>query len=247
MRGSVARLGIAAWACVAATARAADGLHGSAAVTSDYVHRGISQSDGAAALQGSLTWYHPTGVYVGGWASSVETVNTYVYPRAAGSTGAPLELDLFAGIGKPVGTDWTLDLKTLVYLYPHDPAPVSYDYVELSAGAAWRERWFMSVSVAPRTRWTARTERREVSTAVNAEIALQQRLGPWLTAIAGGGYSELLTAGRSGYAYGSLSLALQLHHASLELGWFTTDTAARALFGDRITGSRAAITATVTF
>jgi uncharacterized protein (TIGR02001 family) len=233
--------------CGFGACQAADGLHGSLAVTTDYVHRGVSQSDGGLALQGSLTYWHPTGAYVGAWASSLEGTNTYVYPQSAGRRGAPLELDLYAGFGKPVGTDWTLDFKAVGYLYPDDPAPVSYDYVELSAGVAWRQRWYATVSVAPRTTWVARAGVGRDWTAMDAELAWQQPLGAWLTASAGAGYRELFAPGPSGYGYGSAALAVQLHRGSLELGWYTTDSRARRLFGEHLAGSRAALTATVSF
>ncbi len=143
--------------CVATVGRAADGVHGTAAVTTDYVHRGVSQSDGRSAWQGSLTYWHPTGAYGGVWASTLRTSNPYVYPASAGSDGADLELDLFAGYGRPIGTDWTLDVKAIGYLYPDDPAPVSYDYLELSVGASWRQRWYATLAYAPRTTWVARS------------------------------------------------------------------------------------------
>jgi uncharacterized protein (TIGR02001 family) len=247
MKSMRAALGVAALVCGAAPCVAADGLQGSAALTTDYVHRGISQSDGGPAVQGSLTWWHPTGFYVGAWASSVDTANPYVYPQAAGSHGAQVELDLYAGYGKPVGTDWALDLKAIGYLYPDDPAPVNYNYLEFSAGAVWRQRWYATVAVAPRTSWIARAGRGRDWTSVDAELAWQQPLSGWVSVMAGAGYRELIAPGRSGYLYGSLSLALQLRRASLEFGWFTTDSTARWLFGDRIAGSRAALTATVSF
>ena len=243
---------LAAWGLVAAAllvgpSRAADGLQGSLALTTDYVHRGISQSDGGLALQGSLTYWHPTGFYIGAWGSSLDGNYAYVYPQSAGKRAAPMELDVFAGFGKPVGTDWMLDFKTVGYLYPDDPAPVSYNYVEFSAGAAWRQRWYATVAITPRTTWVARGGAGRNRTAVNAELAWQQPLNAWLTASAGAGYRELIAPGRSGYLYGSAALALPLRRGSLELGWFTTDSTARWLFGSHLAGNRAALTATVNF
>lgn len=245
--GRMAAWGLGAACLGVAPAPAADGLQGSLALTTDYVHRGVSQSDGGLALQGSLTFWHPNGFYVGAWGSSLEGGNAYVYPQAAGRRGAPLEIDAYAGFGKQVGTDWTIDLKAVGYLYPDDPAPISYDYVEFSAGAAWRQRWYATVSVAPRTTWIARAGGGREWTAVNAELAWQQPLNAWFTASLGAGYRELIAPGRSGYHYGSAGLSLPLGRGSLELAWFTTDSTARWLFGNHLAGNRAALTATVNF
>jgi uncharacterized protein (TIGR02001 family) len=129
-----------ALACGAGGGRAADGLSGSLGVTTDYVHRGVSQSAGHAAVQGSLVYWHPTGLYAGAWGSTLHAATPYAYPATVGSRTADVEVDLFAGFGKPVGTDWTMDLKAVAYLYPNDPAPVNYDYLEIAVGAAWRQR-----------------------------------------------------------------------------------------------------------
>jgi uncharacterized protein (TIGR02001 family) len=45
------------------------------ALASDYVFRGISQTDNHSAIQGSLEYgYEPWSVYLGTWASSVNTM-----------------------------------------------------------------------------------------------------------------------------------------------------------------------------
>lgn len=47
------------------------------ALASDYVFRGISQTDNPPAIQGSLQYgYEPWGVYLGTWASSVNTMTS---------------------------------------------------------------------------------------------------------------------------------------------------------------------------
>lgn len=232
---------------VVAASHAADGLSGSLGATTDYVHRGISQSDGHAALQGSLVYWHASGLYAGAWGSTLHHGVPYTYASTYGARTSDLEVDLFAGFSTPVGTDWTMDVKMVAYLYPDDPAPVDYDYVELSAGAAWRQRLFASLSVAPRTTWIARAGGGRDRTAMDGEVSWRQPLGAWFTLAAGAGYRQLLVPGRSGYVYGSASAALQLRHGSIELGWFTTDSTARWLFGDRLAGSRTALSARVSF
>lgn len=93
---------------VAASANAADSAFttaGSVAMTTDYLYRGISQTSGAPALQGSLTVSHESGMYATVWGSSI-------------SFASGLELDPsigFAGKAGEVG----YDVGVLYYGYPH--------------------------------------------------------------------------------------------------------------------------------
>ena len=86
------------------------------AATSDYVFRGISQTDGDPAIQGGIDYSHGL-FYAGAWASNVDF--------------ADYELDLYAGI-KPVYKDFTFDLGALYYNYNDD----SLDTTELKAAVS---------------------------------------------------------------------------------------------------------------
>ena len=220
----------------------ADGLRSSVVVTSDYVQRGVSQTNGEPALQGSVAYWHPTGWYAGAWASNVETARRYYTPR-----GARTELNLFLGLGMHVADDWVVDAKVVRYLYPNDPAPVNYDYNELSVGLAWRERLYASVSVAPGTTLFAHTGGVRNRTAVAGELSFQQPLTDWFTWLLGGGYYEVSNPPVSGYFYGGTGLALQLHKFSVELMHFRTSGAGIDLFGRELAGPRTVITASLTF
>lgn len=83
-------------------------LSGSATLTSDYRFRGISQTGGRPALQGSLDLDHSSGFYLGAWAS---TIHNYA------AHGADAEVDLYGGYRKMIsGT--TVDGGLLYYYYP---------------------------------------------------------------------------------------------------------------------------------
>ena len=42
-------------------------------LATDYIWRGQSQTDGAGAIQGSLDFAHESGLYVGAWASNIDS------------------------------------------------------------------------------------------------------------------------------------------------------------------------------
>lgn len=82
--------------------------------TTDYLFRGVSQTDDGPAVQGSLTWLHDAGPYAGVWGSNVDY---------GGS--ADLEVDYYFGIARdlPGFTDaqtLSYDLSFLYTTYPAD-------------------------------------------------------------------------------------------------------------------------------
>ena len=230
---------------------AADGLQGTLGFTTDYVHRGVSQSAGRAAPQASLTYWHPTGTYGGAWASRVERpvgAPGYGYPPGSRTS---VELDLYLGFGTRLDADWMVDYKAVAYLFHGDRAPVGYDYVEVAVATAWRERLFATVAFTPRTTWAAYGGGARSEAALVGELALQVPVSRWLTGTLGVGQRRFDAAGPQGsrlhYEYASASLALQLHRLGLEVGHYTTDGRARRLFGEKLAGRRTVLTATVNF
>lgn len=93
---------------MSASAEEATGLvtvTGSAAFTSDYLFRGISQTSNNAAVQGAMTFSHESGVYFGLWGSSI-----------ASSAGG-LELDTLLGFAGKAG-EVGYDVGVMRYNYP---------------------------------------------------------------------------------------------------------------------------------
>ncbi len=99
----------------------------SVALTTDYVFRGISQTDEDPAIQGSLDYAHPSGFYLGVWASNVDE---------AISRGN-IEIDYYAGYTAEFSKGFSYDVSLIYYSYPsggNDPEP---DYIEGHLGLAY--------------------------------------------------------------------------------------------------------------
>lgn len=80
----------------------------SVAATSDYVFRGVSQTDESPALQAGFTYTAPVGFYAGAWASNVDF----------GSGGPDVELDTYIGYNTDLGDEWVnLDIMLNRYNY----------------------------------------------------------------------------------------------------------------------------------
>ncbi|HNN28266.1 MAG TPA: TorF family putative porin [Agitococcus sp.] len=112
----------------AVTASAADPVtvSGSAAFTSDYLFRGVSQTSNNAAVQGAMTFTHESGAYFSLWGSSI----------ASGAGG--LELDTLLGYGGKAG-EVAYDVGVMRYNYPglnDNNAAFEADYNEVYASVS---------------------------------------------------------------------------------------------------------------
>lgn len=84
-------------------------LSGNVSLNSDYMFRGVSQTDNSPAIQGGFDATYG-GFYAGTWASNVDS-NFYA--------GANMEWDFYAGYGGEIGeTGISYDLGWLLYYYP---------------------------------------------------------------------------------------------------------------------------------
>lgn len=102
---------------VCGVAQAETTLSGNVALTTDYMYRGLSQTDGPA-VQGGLD-LAVDQFYVGTWASNVNFNNN-------------LEMDIYGGF-KPTVGPVALDIGAIGYLYPGaDPSP-TFDFAEIYA------------------------------------------------------------------------------------------------------------------
>ena len=126
-RGACAVAGLLAAASGAGVAQAQEAtpttVSFNVAVVSDYVFRGISQTDKQPTVQGGVDVTH--GVfYAGAWASGVDF-----------GLDEEMELDFYAGV-KPVLGPVTLDLGVIWYSYPGLDGSAHGDYLEAKAGAS---------------------------------------------------------------------------------------------------------------
>jgi uncharacterized protein (TIGR02001 family) len=102
---------------------------GFAALTSDYIFRGISQSDNDPALQAQVDITYGI-LYAGVFASSVDLANL------AATADGTLEVDIYAGV-KPTWNGVTFDFGVIYYAYPGSEefsGVDDIDYLEFKAG-----------------------------------------------------------------------------------------------------------------
>lgn len=115
-------------------------LTGNFSLTSDYLFRGISQTNEGMALQGGLTLTGESGFYVSTWGSNISF--------GQGS----MELDLLAGWTGKLSEDWSTDLGVMQYRYPNGDndtdqfnfyeAYGKFIYKDLTLGLAYSNDYF---------------------------------------------------------------------------------------------------------
>jgi uncharacterized protein (TIGR02001 family) len=84
-----------------------------AAVVSDYLYRGISQTNAKPAIQGGFDYAHSSGFYAGVWGSSI----SWLTDQGTASS-SQVELDTYLGFKNSFSGDFTYDIGFLRYNYP---------------------------------------------------------------------------------------------------------------------------------
>ncbi|WP_394203748.1 TorF family putative porin [Shewanella waksmanii] len=101
-------------------------VSGNIGATSNYLWRGVSQTDDSVAVQGGIDYEHDSGFYVGGWASNVDF-----------SDSTTFELDLYAGFAGTLGEDFGYDVYYLYYAYPDSDGSIDLGEVSLGLSYKW--------------------------------------------------------------------------------------------------------------
>ena len=112
-------------------------LSANVTLASDYILRGLSQTDHNPAVQGGFDWEHPTGFYLGVWGSNVHFQDL----------PSSLELDGYGGYTYHVNTDLSLSLGALYYSYWADGDRNSW---EVPLKSAWKD---LSLEIDYSPRW----------------------------------------------------------------------------------------------
>jgi len=100
--------------------------------TSNYLWRGVSLSNEAAAVSGGVDYSHASGAYAGVWQSS------------EGASGSA-ETDVYAGFsGEAEGVSY--DIGFVSYMYPQTTPSVDFAEVYFSAGYEFAEFFYANSS-----------------------------------------------------------------------------------------------------
>lgn len=220
---------------------------GNLALTSDYIYRGVSESDGRAALQADLHATDAAGTFAGLWAS---TRDRDLEPGAAG------EMQLYVGQRLSLDTDWTATVMARADHLVGGPQRASDDYQEIAAAFSWLDLWTLSLTAIPSAARYAAYEpagydhyvyHRGRSPAFVADSSAQWLITGTLYLTAGAGYYYASGRGAEGldavgYAYGNAGLAYERRRWRLDVGYFVAQRAATEVFPYPLANHRFAAT-----
>lgn len=221
---------------------AAGDMTGGVAATSDYVLRGVSQTDGEPALQASLAYEADPGWYAGAWASTINA-NSWYHPAGEANT----ELDLFAGVRRAVADKWSIDLHGARYIYPDDGEFLDYDYWELELAVFYGDSMRASVAWYPDASMVSLQGLGEDRTALAYEFGVRQAVLPWMSITAGIGYFDLEELFSASYTYWNVGLSANVGKLTIDLGQYGSDARGRELFGSHLAGPRTVLTLGIGF
>lgn len=204
----------------AASASAADGIGGSAAVASDYQFRGVSRTRDNPALQAGVDWRSSSGWNAGMWASTVSFDE---------GLGPKYEIDLHIGRAWALNPDWSAHVVWTHYYYPDDSG-FDYDYDELSASLSFQQRVTATIAWSPNTTLFGYDRIVRDKPAAAYELAVMQPVASRLSLVAGAGYYDLHQLFGVGYWYWSAGLVFSFNALQLDFMRIGTDEKAQHLF-----------------
>jgi uncharacterized protein (TIGR02001 family) len=205
-------------------AGAADGTWSAmVGATTDYIYRGVSQTYDSGALQLGASYQGSGGWFAGTWASNVDQ-----YPFGANE----VELDLYTGIRRPLGPDFSGAVVYTRYQYVDDPRPVHYAYDEVAVSASYLDVATVTLSYQPdRTLYSdLGFARRRPSFA--CELAGRWPLRAGFALQASAGYYDLQHLFGVSYLAGDAGLQYTHGRATVELSRFFADATVGRLFED---------------
>lgn len=110
-------------------------LTGNLGFFSQYIFRGLTQTDTKPAVQGGFDYSHVSGFYLGTWASNISWLSDF-----GAYTSSSMEWDFYGGYKKSVG-DFGYDVGVLQYYYPGTVAPGANKADTLEGYGALSWKW----------------------------------------------------------------------------------------------------------
>jgi uncharacterized protein (TIGR02001 family) len=104
---------------------AVEGLSANVGMTSNYLWRGLEQTNGAAAISGGIDYAADSGFYIGTWASNADWADGMTY-----------ELDVYGGFGGNISETVSYDIGFIYFAYP-DETTGNADFSEIYANLSF--------------------------------------------------------------------------------------------------------------
>ena len=111
---------------LASTSVGAAEVSGNVTLATDYIYRGISQTEEEATIQGGFDVEGESGLYAGVWASNI-------------AFDGHIEIDIYAGYAGEINEDLGFDIGLLHYDYPNNTGPNDSSFDEIYGSISYRD------------------------------------------------------------------------------------------------------------
>jgi uncharacterized protein (TIGR02001 family) len=208
-------------------------LSGYLVLTTDYVWRGVTQSDGdpAAQLGGDIAFN--SGIYAGLWASTIDIHN-------GGDRQRDAELTYYIGYSHDVGSRWALSVSAILYTYPGQTGVVDYDYEEVMFTTNYDDKLWLEYAYSPDLYNTGKDSH-------NIGVFTEWPAGKHLVIGAGAGYYDVSNFVGDAYLYWELGVTRPIGRLDIDLRYHDTDDWVPIVSSPGRAGSRVALSFRIAF
>jgi len=193
---------------IVSQATSARDFGGYATVTSDYVKRGVSQSDGGPAVQVGVELSDDGGFFVGAWGSTTKI-------RSGPTNRRDREVNYYAGFGFDATDALRFSATAVAYRYPGQSGDVNYNYEEYSLTANFADRSWLEFAYSPDLYNSGRSS-------TNVDLFAEWPLSPVWSIGGGGGYYDTSRPTGRAYSYWQLGVTASLRWADVDLRFHDT-------------------------
>jgi uncharacterized protein (TIGR02001 family) len=202
-------------------------------LTTDYVWRGVTQSDGDAAAQLGAEVNFESGFHAGLWGSTVDIDNGADRQRDT-------EVIYYLGYAHDLDSRWTLGANIVAYTYPGQSGAVDYGYEELIVSANFKDRAWFEYAYSPDLYNSG-------ASAQNVELYTEWPAGKHLVVGAGAGYYDVSDLVGTGYGYWELGVTWPISRFDLDLRYHDTNRPVPIISMNGRADSRVALTLRISF
>ena len=202
------------------------------ALTTDYVFRGISNSDQHGAVQIGLDLKIDAGFFAGLWASTIDITT--------GNRNRSLEVDYYLGYVWFFDDDWSVAVSANRYTYPGAEGAVNYNYNELGVVIGIHDRLWFEFD------YTDSLFGHD-EPAYNAEVLASWPLPAELSLSIGIGYFDVHRFAGSGYSYWQMGVSRPLGWSSFDLRYHDSNGVPALISQKNLADQRVVLTISAAF